>query len=70
MTEIDEVAGVLEDLIDLMHLQVKELQKLTTHVEQTTDRVTYGTQLPLIASELNGLHQRLRQLRSARAGAG
>jgi hypothetical protein len=64
MAKLEELIRVVEDLIQVMHLQAKELEKLVTRVNQVT-RLDYENQLPLVASELSELHVRIKKLRQA-----
>jgi hypothetical protein len=54
---------IVEDLINVVHLQAKELEKLVAHVEQVTTHLPYQHQFALVASELSELHQRIKKLR-------
>jgi hypothetical protein len=60
---VQQLEAITEDLISAMHTQAQELEKLINHVEQTTDRLAYSNQIPLIASELSELHRRIKELR-------
>jgi hypothetical protein len=62
MTNVDQLAGVVEDLIQVMHLQTKELEQLVARVGQVT-HLGYDNQMPLIASELSALRQWIVKLR-------
>ena len=62
MSQVEPLRKVLEDLIDVMHLQAKELEKLVTHVEQVASRLTYEPQLSVVASELSELRHRVKKL--------
>lgn len=62
MTDPDELRNVIDDLIDVLHLQAEELQRLLTHVEQETVRIPYPNQVPLVLSQLSELHHRVRHL--------
>jgi hypothetical protein len=64
MLDIDQLAQVVEELIAVMHLQAKELEKLVERIEQVTTRLDHGKQLSVIASELSALQQRIKDLRS------
>jgi Ala-tRNA(Pro) deacylase len=45
----------LSSLLDILHLQAKEIERLTSHVEQQTDSTLTPTEMPLVVSELSGL---------------
>lgn len=55
-----ELQRLLSDLLDILHLQAKEIERLTTHVERHTDRLLSESQLPLVTSELSALRTRLK----------
>jgi len=63
MSDAEQLRAVLEDLIDVLHLQAKELEKLVTHVEQQTTSLVYQHQFSLVASELSELHHRIKKLK-------
>jgi Ala-tRNA(Pro) deacylase len=50
---------LLSDLLDVLHLQAKEIERLTSHVEQQTDPMLERSQMPLVVSELSSLQSRL-----------
>lgn len=62
MADTEPLHQILEDLIEVLHLEAKELEKLVTHVEQQTTHLAESSQLPLVASELSELHHRVKQL--------
>jgi Ala-tRNA(Pro) deacylase len=53
------VRHALCDLVDVLHTQAKEIQRLSTHVERHTNSLLTPTQMPLVVSELAELHARL-----------
>jgi hypothetical protein len=61
MASLEEIRTALEDLIEVLHLQAQELQKLITCIEQRSGALPYRHQLPLVSSELSELHHRVRQ---------
>jgi hypothetical protein len=62
MSQFEPLRKALEDLIDVLHLQAKDLEKLVTAVEQATGRLGYESQLSVVASELSELHHRVKHL--------
>jgi hypothetical protein len=64
MTDQGSLLKVVEDLIEIAHLQAKELEKLVDHVEQATGHLSYQPKFSLIASELSELHVRVKKLSS------
>ncbi|MBI3461508.1 MAG: YbaK/EbsC family protein [Planctomycetes bacterium] len=57
--EAGRIQQLLDDLLDILHLQAKEIERLTTHVEQQTDSLLQPSQMPLVASELSALRAKL-----------
>lgn len=49
----------LSTLLDALHLQAKEIERLTSHVEQNTDSMLTPSQMPVVVSELSALRARL-----------
>jgi hypothetical protein len=70
MTSNEELRQVVEDLIDVLHLQAKELEKLVDHVEQVAGRLGYQHQFSVVASELSALHVRIKKLAPRQKAAG
>jgi hypothetical protein len=60
---VEELAAVVDELIEVLHLQARELEKLIAHVEQVTVRLPEENELAVIRSALTGLHQRIKKLR-------
>jgi len=50
---------IVEDLVDVMHLQAKELEKLVVQIEQVAGRLPGENRLSLIVSELSELKRRI-----------
>ena len=61
--KVDELAAVVDDLIEVLHLQARELEKLIGHAEQVTAHLPEGSEMSVIRSSLSGLHLRIRNLR-------
>lgn len=55
----ERLAGFLRDLVQVIHLQAKEIERLTTHVEQHTTRLLAPSTMPVVVSELSALHEQL-----------
>ena len=64
MNEIPDIIIALRDLVDVMHLQAEQLERLTTHVEGQTNRLPTGNQIPLVLSTLTELQVRLARLQA------
>jgi len=60
---VDELAVVVDELIDILRLQAGELEKLIARVEQVTAHLPEEREIAVIRSSLNGLHLRLKKLR-------
>ena len=63
MVNTDELAAVVDELIEILQLQARELEKLIAHVEQVTAHLPEASEMSVIRSSLSGLHLRLRKLR-------
>jgi hypothetical protein len=59
MKENAYLAPMLEELLDVLHLQAEEIEDLIDHIEQTGARLSYESRMPLIVSRLSELQQRL-----------
>ncbi|HUY90487.1 MAG TPA: YbaK/EbsC family protein [Pirellulales bacterium] len=55
----------LDDLLEVLHDQAKEIERLTAHVERHTDRLLESSQMPVLVSEISDLRARLRMETSA-----
>ena len=62
MNDIEAVRKIVEDLIEIMHVQAKQLEKLVVHVEQVTARLSNESQFSVVASELSELQVRIKKL--------
>ncbi len=58
----ENLQKIVADLIGVMHMQAKELEKLVEHVQQVAGRLGYQHQFSVIASELSELHVRAQKL--------
>jgi hypothetical protein len=63
MTDVAQLAAIVEELIAVLQLQARELEKLIAHVEQVTTRLPEANELSVIRSELTALHVRIKKLR-------
>ena len=61
--KVAELAAVVDELIEVLHLQARELEKLIAHVSQVTTRLPEESEMSVIRSTLTGLHQRVKKLR-------
>jgi hypothetical protein len=62
MSDCEQLRQIVEDLVDVLHLQARELESLVEHVEQVAGRLDYQHQFSLVASELSELHVRIKKL--------
>jgi hypothetical protein len=62
MEHPENMQTIIGDLIGVMHMQAKELEKLVEHVQQVAGRLGYQHQFSVIASELSELHVRALKL--------
>ncbi|MCL6504856.1 MAG: hypothetical protein K6T86_19430 [Pirellulales bacterium] len=67
--KVEELAEIVDELIDVLRMQAAELEKLIVHLEQVTVPVPEEREQSLIRSTLNGLHLRIRKLRQAEAAS-
>jgi hypothetical protein len=61
--KVEELAAIVDELVEVLHLQARELEKLIGHVQQVTTRLPEEREMSVIRSSLSGLHQRLKKLR-------
>lgn len=61
--DVEELAAVVDELIEVLRLQAGELEKLIAHVGQVTAPLREESEMSVIRSSLTGLHQRIKQLR-------
>jgi hypothetical protein len=59
-----QLAALVEELIAVLQLQTRELEKVITHVEQVTTHLPEANQLSVVQSELTALHVRIKRLRA------
>jgi hypothetical protein len=60
---VEELAAVVDELVEVLHLQARELENLIAHVEQVTAHLPEESEMSVIRSSLSGLHLRLKKLR-------
>lgn len=58
----EQVADVVEELIEVLIDQAAVLEKLVVHVEQVTSRLPDEPSLSVVRSSLSGLHHRIKKL--------
>ncbi len=66
MTETKQLEKVVQDLVEVMHFQAKEIERLVSHLEQVTSQLPYRSEFPVIASELSELRGRIQKLQAPR----
>jgi hypothetical protein len=60
---VDELASIVDDLIEVLHLQARELEDLIIHVQQRHSHLPEESEMSVVRSSLTGLHQRIKELR-------
>lgn len=60
---VQNLAAVVDELVEVLHLQARELEKLIAHVGQVTGRLPEENAMSVVRSSLSGIHQRIKQLR-------
>jgi hypothetical protein len=60
---VEELVVVVDDLIEVMHLQAMELEKLIAHLGQVTTHLPVESEVSVIRSTLSGLRLRIKKLR-------
>ncbi|HKI35926.1 MAG TPA: hypothetical protein VKA46_28985 [Gemmataceae bacterium] len=68
MADYEQLRKVVEDLVQVMHVQAKDLEKLVEHIEQGTGHLGYQHQFSVVASALSELHLRVQKLSGPPAG--
>jgi hypothetical protein len=61
MADCEPLRQIVEGLIEVMHLQARELEKLVEHVEQVAGHLGYQPQFSVVVSELSELQVRIRK---------
>ena len=64
MVDVEQLAAVVEELVRVLQLQARDLERLITHVEQVTTRLPAANELSVVRSELAALHVRIKKLRA------
>lgn len=62
MAHDESLVRIVHDLIEVMHLQARELEKLVVQVEQIAGRLSEEARLSVIVSELAELKLRIQAL--------
>jgi hypothetical protein len=57
----NEVAAILEELIEALQVQAKELDKLITHVQQVSPRLGYKSEISAVSATLSKLRLQMRE---------
>jgi hypothetical protein len=55
----------VDELIEVLHLQAKELENLIAHVGQVTGHLPEESRISVVRSTLTGLHMQVKKLRSS-----
>jgi hypothetical protein len=62
--KVEEIVAVVDELLEILDLQGRELEKLIAHVGQVTGRLPEESGMSVIRSSLGGLRLRTKKLRS------
>jgi len=60
---VEDLAIVVDELVEILHLQTRELEKLIARVGQVTVHLPEESEMSVIRSALSALHVRLKKLR-------
>jgi hypothetical protein len=63
MAETEVFGDFLSDLIETLHLQAREIERITTQLEQQTGPLHPPSEMPLVVSALSELHSRVKRFR-------
>lgn len=61
--KVEDLAEILDELIDVLRQQASELERLIVHLEQVTAPLPEEREQSVVRSSLNGLHVRIKKLR-------
>ncbi|HLI75773.1 MAG TPA: hypothetical protein VKV02_02415 [Acidobacteriaceae bacterium] len=64
MVDVEQLAAVVEELVGVLQVQARDLERLITHVEQVTTRLPESNELAVVRAELAALHVRIKKLRA------
>lgn len=60
--DLKQLAAIVDELIEAMHLQAMELEKLLTHLQQVTPRMAHTSEIPAVAATVKKLRLEMKQL--------
>ncbi|NLT68704.1 MAG: hypothetical protein GXX84_19095 [Acidobacteria bacterium] len=60
--DLKKLAGIVDELIEIMELQAAELEKLLTHVQRVTPRMGYQSEIPAVAAGMKKLRIEMKKL--------
>jgi len=61
--KVDELAAVVDELIEVLQYQADILERLVAHVEQATIHLPEDREISVVRSSLSGLKVRMKKLR-------
>ena len=64
MVDVEQLAAVVEELVVVLQVQARDLERLISHVEQVTTRLPATNELAVIRSQLAALHARIKKFRA------
>lgn len=62
--KVEDLAEIVDELIDVLRMQADELERLIVHLEQVTAPMPEEREQSIVRSSLNALHLRVRKLRN------
>jgi hypothetical protein len=62
MAEAEQIRHVLHDLIEVLQLQARQIEKLSTQVGRHAGSLYCRQEMPAVVSQLSGLHRRMKAL--------
>jgi hypothetical protein len=60
--KVEELAAVVDELVDVLRYQAEILERLITRVEQVSHRLPEDREISVVHSSLSGLRVRMRKL--------
>ena len=64
MVDVEQLAAVVQELVGVLQVQARELERLVAHIEQVTTRLPEANDFSVVRSELAALQVRLKKLRA------
>jgi hypothetical protein len=64
MVDAEQLAAAVQELVGILQVQARELERLVARVEQVTTRLPEANEFSVVRSELAALQIRLKKLRA------